>query len=177
MTSFLKTLAAAATLAGAALASGGAAGGALMTGKAAPEFTGIDKWLNSEPLTMQQLGGKVVLVDFWTYTCINCINTLPFVKSWHQKYKDQGLVVIGVHTPEFPFERSTDKVRTALKRFEIGFPVAQDNRYLTWSAYNNQYWPAFYLIDKKGRVAYTHFGEGRYAQTEAAIAALLAQKD
>jgi thiol-disulfide isomerase/thioredoxin len=143
----------------------------------APEFTGIEKWLNSEPLTMQQLRGKVVLVDFWTYTCINCINTLPYVKSWHQKYKDQGLVVVGVHTPEFPFERSTDNVKTAIKRFDIRYPVAQDNRYATWDAYNNRYWPAVYLIDKKGRVAYTHFGEGQYAQTEAAIKALLEQKE
>jgi thiol-disulfide isomerase/thioredoxin len=141
------------------------------------EFTGIEKWLNTEPLTMQQLRGKVVLVDFWTYTCINCIRTLPYVKSWHQKYKDQGLVVVGVHTPEFPFERSTDNVKTAIKRSDIRFPVAQDNRYATWSAYDNQYWPAFYLIDKKGQVVYTHFGEGQYAQTEAAIKALLEQKE
>jgi thiol-disulfide isomerase/thioredoxin len=118
-----------------------------------------------------------VLVDFWTYTCINCINTLPYVKSWHQKYKDQGLQVIGVHTPEYPFERSTDNVKTAIKRFDIRFPVAQDNRYATWTAYNNQYWPAFYLIDKKGKVVYTHFGEGKYAETEAKIQELLAQKD
>ncbi len=142
----------------------------------APEFAGIDKWLNSDPLTIQQLRGKVVLVDFWTYTCINCINTLPHVKSWHAKYKDQGLVVVGVHTPEYPFERNTDNVRTAIKRFDIKYPVAQDNRYTTWSAYNNQFWPAVYLIDKKGQVVYTHFGEGQYAQTEAAIQALLAQK-
>jgi thiol-disulfide isomerase/thioredoxin len=142
----------------------------------APEFAGIDKWLNSDPLTIQQLRGKVVLVDFWTYTCINCINTLPYVKSWHAKYKDQGLVVVGVHTPEYPFERNTDNVRTAIKRFDIKYPVAQDNRYTTWSAYNNQFWPAVYLIDKKGQVVYTHFGEGQYAQTEAAIQALLAQK-
>ncbi|AMO93428.1 ahpC/TSA family protein [Collimonas fungivorans] len=143
----------------------------------APEFTGIEKWLNSEPLTMQQLRGKVVLVDFWTYTCINCIHTLPYVKSWHQKYKDQGLVVVGVHTPEYPFERNTDNVKTAIKRFDIGFPVAQDNRYATWTAYNNQYWPAFYLVNKKGQIVYTHFGEGKYAETEAAIQALLAQKE
>jgi len=152
-----------------------ASAGALGKSIAAPEFTGIDQWLNSAPLTMQQLRGKVVLVDFWTYTCINCIHTLPYIKAWHQKYKDQGLVVVGVHTPEYPFERSTDNVKTAIKRFGLSYPVAQDNRYATWSAYDNQYWPAFYLIDKKGQVVYTHFGEGQYAQTEAAIKTLLAQ--
>ncbi|AKZ62113.1 thioredoxin [Herbaspirillum hiltneri N3] len=173
MLSRLKTIAALTVLATAT--STAASAGALSKSVAAPEFTGVDKWLNSEPLTMQQLRGKVVLVDFWTYTCINCINTLPYVKSWYQKYKDQGLVVVGVHTPEYPFERSTDNVKTAIKRFGITYPVAQDNRYATWSAYNNQYWPAFYLIDKKGQVVYTHFGEGQYAQTEAAIKNLLAQ--
>lgn len=179
MLSRLKTLATVAAFATAAVAAttGAAIAGPLKNSNPAPEFTGIEKWLNSEPLTMQQLRGKVVLVDFWTYTCINCINTLPHVKSWHQKYKDQDLVVVGVHTPEYPFERSTDNVKTAIKRFDIRFPVAQDNRYATWSAYNNQYWPAFYLIDKKGQVVYTHFGEGQYAQTEAAIQALLAQKE
>lgn len=141
----------------------------------APEFTGIQQWLNSEPLTMRQLRGKVVLVDFWTYTCINCIRTLPYVKSWHEKYKDQGLVVVGVHTPEYPFERSTDNVKTAIKRFDITYPVAQDNKYATWSAYNNQYWPAVYLIDKQGKVVYQHFGEGAYAATEAKIRTLLAE--
>lgn len=141
----------------------------------APEFTGIQQWLNSEPLSMGQLRGKVVLVDFWTYTCINCIRTLPYVKSWHEKYKDQGLVVVGVHTPEYPFERSTDNVKTAIKRFGITYPVAQDNKYATWSAYNNQYWPAVYLIDKQGKVVYQHFGEGAYASTEAKIRTLLAE--
>lgn len=178
MISPLKTLAAVAAVAISAAALTGFSANAvpLKTPMAAPEFVGIDKWLNSEPLTMQQLRGKVVLVDFWTYTCSNCINTLPYVKSWHEKYKDQGLVVVGVHTPEYSFERNTDNVRTAIKRFDIRYPVAQDNRYATWSAYNNQYWPAVYLIDKKGQVVYTHFGEGQYAQTEAAIQALLAQK-
>ncbi|SAL61126.1 redoxin domain-containing protein [Caballeronia terrestris] len=176
MLSRLKTVAAAALVAAAAVAGTAAHAGPLKTSAPAPEFTGIDKWLNSEPLTLQQLRGKVVLVDFWTYTCINCINTLPYVKSWDQKYKDQGLVVVGVHTPEYPFERDTGNVKTAIKRFGITYPVAQDNRYATWSAYDNQYWPAFYLIDKKGQVVYTHFGEGDYAQTEAAIKNLLAQK-
>jgi thiol-disulfide isomerase/thioredoxin len=146
------------------------------TPSAAPEFTGIDKWLNSEPLTLQQLRGKVVLVDFWTYSCINCVNTLPYVKTWYQKYKDQGLVVIGVHTPEYPFERDTGKVQAALKQFDIRYPVAQDNSYATWNAFSNQYWPAAYLIDKKGQVVYSHFGEGDYAETDAKIRELLADK-
>ncbi|MEM5382945.1 thioredoxin family protein [Paraburkholderia phymatum] len=145
--------------------------------KPAPEFTRIDKWLNSEPLTMQQLRGKVVLVDFWTYTCINCIHTLPQVESWHQKYKNQGLVVVGVHTPEYPFERDTKKVSTAIAQYGLHYPVAQDNQYATWNAYGNQYWPAFYLIDKKGRVVYSHFGEGDYEKTEAAIREQLAKAD
>ncbi|MDR6490547.1 thiol-disulfide isomerase/thioredoxin [Paraburkholderia terricola] len=176
MVTTLKTLTAAAVLAAAAATSGAALADTPATSLPAPEFTGIDTWLNSEPLTLQQLRGKVVLVDFWTYTCINCIHTLPYVKSWNQKYKDQGLAVIGVHTPEYPFERSTDNVKTAIKRFGITYPVAQDNEYATWSAYHNQYWPALYLIDKKGQVVYTHFGEGDYAETESAIKALLAQK-
>lgn len=174
MFSTLKTAAAAAAL---ALAGGGAMAGTLKNPFPAPEFVGIEKWLNSEPLTVQQLRGKVVLVEFWTYACINCINVMPHVKAWHNKYKDLGLVVVGVHTPEFSFERNTGNVQTALKRFDIHYPVAQDNRYATWSAYRNQYWPALYLIDRKGKVVYTHFGEGRYGQIEAAIQALLAQKD
>lgn len=141
----------------------------------APEFTGIENWLNSPPLTVASQRGKVVLVDFWTYTCINCIRTLPYVTNWHQKYKDQGLVVVGVHTPEFPFERSTANVQKALERFKITYPVAQDNRYATWEAYRNQYWPAVYLIDKQGQIVYRHFGEGNYAETEAEIQRLLAQ--
>ena len=145
-------------------------------GTAAPEFTGIDQWLNSQPLTMRSLRGKVVLVDFWTYSCINCINTLPDVKQLHEKYKDQGLVVVGVHTPEYPFEKSTANVQAALKRFDIRYPVAQDNSYATWTAFNNQYWPAQYLIDADGRIVYQHFGEGRYAETEAAIQKLLAER-
>ncbi|WP_019447778.1 thioredoxin family protein [Cupriavidus sp. BIS7] len=142
----------------------------------APEFTNIERWLNSEPLTMQQLRGKVVLVDFWTYSCINCVNTLPYVKQWYEKYKDQGLVVVGVHTPEFPFEKSTANVQAALKRFDIRYPVAQDNMYGTWSAFRNQYWPATYLIDADGRIVYQHYGEGRYEETEAEIQKLLAAR-
>ncbi|RDK11912.1 thioredoxin family protein [Cupriavidus lacunae] len=142
----------------------------------APEFKYIDHWLNSEPLTMQQLRGKVVLVDFWTYSCINCVNTLPYVTQWHDKYKDQGLVVVGVHTPEFPFEKSTANVQAAIRKFGIRYPVAQDNQYGTWSAYHNQYWPAMYLIDADGRIVYEHYGEGQYKETEANIQKLLAAR-
>jgi thiol-disulfide isomerase/thioredoxin len=179
---------AAATLFAAAVASGAAAITTLAASPAAapvatiagsnhtaPDFTGIDNWLNSSPLTMQQLRGKVVLVDFWTYTCVNCIDVLPHVKAWNQEFSNQGLVVVGVHTPEYPFERNTDNVKGAVKRLGITFPVAQDNHYATWNAYDNQYWPAFYLVDKKGRVVYTHFGEGNYEQTEAKIKSLLAE--
>ncbi|QET04488.1 thioredoxin family protein [Cupriavidus pauculus] len=142
----------------------------------APEFAGIDKWLNSPPLKMEQLRGKVVLVDFWTYSCINCVNTLPYVKQWYEKYKDKGLVVVGVHTPEFPFEKSTSNVEAAIKRFGITYPVAQDNNYATWSAYSNQYWPATYLIDADGKIVYKHYGEGAYAETESVIQKLLAER-
>ncbi len=141
----------------------------------APEFAGISKWLNSDPLTMQSLKGKVVLVDFWTYTCINCIRTLPFVTSWYEKYKDQGFVVVGVHTPEFEFEKKTENVENAIKQFGITYPVGQDNDYATWNAYSNHYWPAKYLIDAKGNVRYSHFGEGDYDITEENIKRLLAE--
>ena len=141
----------------------------------APEFQNIDTWINSEPLKLEQLRGKVVLVDFWTYTCSNCLNHLPYVKDWNTKYKNQGLVVVGVHTPEFAFEKSTKNVQAAVKKLQIEHAVAQDNSYGTWKAFNNQYWPAIYLIDKQGNVVYSHFGEGRYADTEKKILALLAQ--
>lgn len=140
----------------------------------APAFSGIDKWLNSTPLEMRELRGKVVLVDFWTYSCINCLRTLPYMTRWHEKYKDRGLVVIGVHTPEYAFEKSTESVQTAIKRYGIRYAVAQDNRYATWKAYDNQYWPALYLVDRKGRIVYKHFGEGDYERTEEAIRSLLA---
>ena len=143
----------------------------------APEFTGIEKWLNlpegKESLTLAELKGKVILIDFWTYSCINCIRTLPYVTKWYDKYKDQGLVVVGVHTPEFAFEKKTENVETAIKRHKINFPVAQDNEFGTWRAYSNQYWPAKYLIDQEGNVVYYHFGEGEYHTTENAIRQLL----
>lgn len=144
----------------------------------APEFVGNDRWFNTangKPLTLKDLRGKVVLVDFWTYTCINCIRTQPYLKAWHEKYKDKGLVIVGVHTPEFPFERKASNVQDAIKQAGITFPVAQDNGYKTWDAYSNEYWPAKYLIDSKGRVRATHFGEGEYARTEAQIRGLLAE--
>ncbi len=140
----------------------------------APEFAGIVRWLNTEgALTMESLRGKVVLLDFWTYSCINCIRTLPYVTSWYEKYKDQGFVVVGVHTPEFEFEKKTSNVSDAMKRYKINYPVAQDNAYGTWQAYNNHYWPAHYLIDAQGDVRQYHFGEGKYEETEMAIQALL----
>ncbi|GAB7539608.1 thioredoxin family protein [Burkholderia sp. 3C] len=141
----------------------------------APELAGIGHWLNGPPQTLASLRGKVVLVDFWTYTCINCIHTLPHVEAWYEKYRSQGLAVIGVHTPEYPFERSTANVGDAIGRFGLTYPVAQDNDYATWRAYGNQYWPAFYLIDQSGKIVYRHFGEGDYAQTEAEIVRLLGQ--
>jgi thiol-disulfide isomerase/thioredoxin len=141
----------------------------------APDFAGITHWLNSKPLHIQQLRGKVVLIDFWTYTCINCLRTLPYVRAWDEKYRDKGLVVVGVHTPEFGFEKETSNVREAIARNHLQYPVAQDNDYGTWNAWGNQYWPAKYLIDADGQVRYTHFGEGDYATTEGAIRSLLAE--
>ncbi|MGE5221840.1 MAG: cytochrome c biogenesis protein DipZ, partial [Omnitrophica WOR_2 bacterium] len=141
----------------------------------APDFAGIDHWINSPPLTMQSLRGKVVLVDFWTYSCINCIRTLPYITSWYSKYKDQGFVVVGVHSPEFAFEHDTKNVEQAVRRFNISYPVAQDNNYQTWQAFQNEYWPAEYLIDANGHLRRSHFGEGNYDQTEQDIQALLAE--
>jgi cytochrome c biogenesis protein CcdA/thiol-disulfide isomerase/thioredoxin len=143
----------------------------------APEFVEINHWINSQPLTMKDLKGKVVLVDFWTYTCINCIHTLPYVTDWYNKYHDQGFVVIGVHTPEFTFEHETSNVENAVKQYKIYYPVAQDNNYVTWGAYQNEYWPAEYLIDADGNLRYTHFGEGSYDETEKNIQQLLAEAE
>ena len=139
----------------------------------AKEITGIEHWINSEPLTLANLKGKVVLVHFWTFGCYNCVNTLPHVTKWYDTYKKDGFVVIGVHAPEFPNERSTKNVEAAVKRFGIHYPVAQDNAFSTWKAYNNQYWPAMYLIDKAGHVVLEHAGEGAYEETERTIAKLL----
>ncbi len=139
----------------------------------AAELAGIAAWINSEPLTLQQLRGKVVLIDFWTYTCINCIRTFPYLKLWHSRYADDGLVILGIHTPEFEFEKDFANVRQATVDNGIVWPVAQDNDFATWDAYNNRYWPAKYLIDRDGQVRYTHFGEGHYAETEGQIRELL----
>jgi cytochrome c biogenesis protein CcdA/thiol-disulfide isomerase/thioredoxin len=144
-------------------------------GPVAPEFAGIEHWINSDPLTMASLRGKVVLIDFWTYSCINCLRTLPYTTAWYEKYKADGFVVIGVHSPEFQFEHDTANVAAAVQRLGITYPVAQDNAFDTWQAYSNQYWPAEYLIDANGVVRHTHFGEGDYAETETAIQELLAE--
>ncbi len=141
----------------------------------APEFIASGEWLNTKPLTMNELRGKVVLVDFWTYTCINCIRTLPYIKSWWEKYKDKGLVIVGVHTPEFEFEKNSDNVKRAVKDFGLTYPIMQDNEYATWQAYDNHFWPAKYLVDKNGKIRYTHFGEGDYDKTEKMIQDLLAE--
>jgi thiol-disulfide isomerase/thioredoxin len=130
-------------------------------------------WINSPPLTLAQLRGKVVLIDFWTYSCINCLRTLPHLKAWYAAYHRKGLVIVGVHTPEFAFEHVTSNVRAAVRRLGVTWPVMQDNRYRTWDAYANEYWPAEYLIDRQGRVRHTHFGEGEYGRTEQLIQKLL----
>jgi len=142
---------------------------------ALPPLSGATAWLNSPPLTTEGLRGKVVLVDFWTYSCINCLRAIPYVRAWAEKYKDQGLVVIGVHSPEFAFEKNIDNVRRAVRDLKIEYPVAIDNDYAIWRAFGNQYWPAHYFIDTEGRIRHHHFGEGDYEESEAAIRALLAE--
>ncbi len=153
-----------------------AAGALPMLGRA-PDFTGITQWLNTpgdRPLTLAGLRGKVVLVDFWTYSCINCQRTLPHVEAWYHAYKDRGLVVVGVHTPEFPFEHVVSNIRAAASQYGVHYPIAVDDNDDTWNAYNNEYWPAEYLIDQNGEVRHTDFGEGDYGQTEQDIRLLLA---
>lgn len=140
----------------------------------APELAGLENWINSEPIeSMDELKGKVVLIDFWTYSCINCIRTLPYLQSWHEKYANDGFVLIGVHAPEFSFERVPENVREAVKDFGLTYPVVQDNEKTLWRAYENRFWPAKYLIDKEGTVRYARFGEGDYEDTEAQIVKLL----
>jgi cytochrome c biogenesis protein CcdA/thiol-disulfide isomerase/thioredoxin len=140
---------------------------------AAPDVHDVSAWINSRPLSLPELRGKVVLVDFWTYSCINCLRTLPYLKAWDARYRSKGLVILGVHTPEFAFEHDLGNVRTAVKRLGVDYPVALDNSYGTWKAYSNNYWPADYLVDQAGRVRDVHFGEGDYAQTERNIRLLL----
>ena len=141
----------------------------------APDFREIDLWLNSDPLTIDGLRGKVVLIDFWTYSCINCLRTLPHVRAWDEAYRDDGLVVVGVHTPEFAFERDAGNVRRAVRDLGVAYPVALDNSYGTWTAWSNRYWPAKYFVDRRGRLRYAHFGEGGYEESERVIRRLLAE--
>jgi thiol-disulfide isomerase/thioredoxin len=136
-------------------------------------FAGATAWLNSEPLTPEGLRGRVVLVDFWTYTCVNWLRTLPYVRAWAAKYRDAGLTVVGVHTPEFGFERDLDNVTAAVRRLDVGYPVALDSDYAVWGAFANHFWPAIYLADAEGRIRHHHFGEGEYAATEMVIQQLL----
>lgn len=141
----------------------------------APELTN-ETWINAEqPLRLADLRGKVVLLEMWTFGCVNCQRVVPYLTSWHQEYADQGLVIIANHYPEFPYERDLDKLRDAVQGLGIEFPVTQDNQGETWRAYHSQYWPTVYLIDKQGLIRYRHIGEGSYRETEAAIRALLAE--
>ena len=149
----------------------GNTGGAV--GDMAPEFSGINQWLNGGELTMEGLRGDVVLIDFWTYTCVNCVRTMPYLRDWNEKYADRGLTMVGVHTPEFDFEKITENVVAANEELGVVWPVAQDNNFRTWRSYSNRFWPAKYLIDANGVVRYTHFGEGEYDETEHHIRALL----
>jgi thiol-disulfide isomerase/thioredoxin len=141
----------------------------------APELVGLGPWYNSAPLTLAELRGKVVLVDFWTYSCINCVRTLPHMRELWARYHDQPFVIVGVHAPEFVFEKSPANVADAIKRHQLGYPIAQDNDFGTWKAFNNHYWPAKYLVDAQGVIRYTHFGEGEDEATDAAIRSLLAE--
>ena len=147
-------------------------------GLLAPDLAGISSYINTEPFTLEELrGDKVVLIDFWTYTCVNCIRTLPFIKEWHEKYKDAGLVIVGVHAPEFEFEKLEENVKMAVDEWGIEYPVVLDNDHGTWDAFLNRSWPAKYLIDKDGVIRYTHFGEGEYIETEDEIRKVLAELD
>jgi len=141
----------------------------------APELKGLQSWINSNPTTIEELQGKVVIVDFWTYSCINCIRTLPFMNQWYEKYVDDGLVILGIHSPEFGFEKVEANVRKAVEDFDIKYPVALDNDFETWRAYDNRYWPAKYFIDREGKLRHTHFGEGEYEESEEIIQYLLSE--
>jgi cytochrome c biogenesis protein CcdA/thiol-disulfide isomerase/thioredoxin len=153
------------------------ASGAASGPQTLPDLSGAVAWLNSPPLNRDALKGKVVLVDFWTYSCINCLRTLPFIRAWAEKYKDSGLVVIGVHTPEFAFEKDADNVRRAVRELNVTYPVALDNDYKIWKAFSNSYWPADYLIDSAGKIRYHHFGEGKYDELERQIQELLKERN
>ncbi|HJU33538.1 MAG TPA: thioredoxin family protein [Nitrososphaera sp.] len=144
--------------------------------KLAPELEKVTGFINSQPITLADLRGKVVLIDFWTYSCINCIRTIPYLNAWYEKYANEGLVIVGVHTPEFDFEKDYNNVKAAVEKFDIKYPIVQDNEKETWSAYENRYWPRKYLIDSEGYVRYDHIGEGAYAETEKIIQSLLAER-
>ncbi len=148
-------------------------GSAATSASSTADLSGATAWINSQPLTLASLHGKVVLIDFWTYSCINCLRTLPYIKAWNEKYKDSGLVIIGVHTPEFPFEKDESNVRKAVHDLGVTYPVAMDNDYRIWRSFNNEYWPAHYFIDATGKVRYHHFGEGGYEESESWIRSLL----
>jgi thiol-disulfide isomerase/thioredoxin len=143
---------------------------------AAPDLAS-GNWINSEPLKLKDLRGRVVLIEFWTFGCINCRNTLPFIKSWHDRYQDKGLTVVGVHSPEFDEERDVEKVRSEVASLGIHYPVVTDNDYQTWNAYNVEAWPTAFLLDKQGRIRWKHVGEGDYAEAERMIQQLLAEKE
>lgn len=140
-----------------------------------PELKGVTGWLNSKPLTKQSLRGKVVVLDFWTYSCINCLRAIPYINAWYDHYKDSGLVIIGVHTPEFEFEKDTANVTKAIAQFKIAYPVALDSDYAVWNAFNNKFWPAHYFVDAQGKIRGHHFGEGKYARSERTIRQLLTE--
>jgi thiol-disulfide isomerase/thioredoxin len=144
--------------------------------KKAPEFAKITGYINTEPINLKNLKGKVVLVDFWTYSCINCIRTIPYLVDWNEKYADKGLVIVGIHSPEFEFEKNIDNVKAAVQKYGIKYPVLQDNDKGTWDAYQNRYWPRKYLIDNEGYIRYDHIGEGGYAEIEKVIQSLLTER-
>jgi methionine-S-sulfoxide reductase len=165
----------AATPEGGAMMSAQGASGPARTEGPLPTLDGATGWLNSPPLSRESLRGKVVVVDFWAYSCINCLRTMPYVNAWYRHYKDSGLVVLGVHSPEFAFEKDTGNVRAAVKKFDIRYPVALDSELRIWKAFNNKFWPAHYFVDAKGRIRGHHFGEGKYARSERVIRQLLAE--
>lgn len=169
MTVFMKATQLSATIAPALLAA------AMGPPPAAPSLDGAVVWLNSEPLTRSELRGKIVLVDFWTYTCVNWRRTLPYVRAWARKYGKYGVVTIGVHTPEFEFEKNLDNIRRAIKEMVVDYPVAVDSNYAIWNAFGNEYWPALYIIDAQGHIRAHYFGEGGYAQAERTIQQLLTE--
>ena len=144
--------------------------------KKAKEFSKISEYINTKPISLDDLKDKVVLVDFWTYSCINCIRTIPYLNEWYDKYSDKGLVIVGIHTPEFDFEKNSDNVKSAVQKFGIKYPVLQDNDKDTWNEYENRYWPRKYLVDDEGYIRYDHIGEGAYNETEKVIQALLSER-